>query len=382
MNQVNKNMQDFYKYNEMISTERRINRISDDPAGLAASLRHRGNAAAFEQYNLNVRDAEEYLRATDRALNQIQDLLIRAREIAESAATETTSVIEKEIAADQIQELINEAIGIANSKSRDRYLFAGTSNEFPAYSLGGRILTPLASTGNEYNDLVSASGSFDGTGEFIIRFVQGGDVGEAGKPTTAMYQISSDGGQSWSDAKDFTNLSMPITDSEGNETGLFLDFQAGRIGEGDEFRLQVVPGRYLGDNGHVEFNNNMFSRINTNVNGIELFEETGIFDTLYRLKNALTHGNNIEISEALGTLNTVQTDMQRMVVSSGMTLSRLQITKNNLTALQENVIDSIQNIEKVDVFEVLTRFAMAENALISSVAALSKVFPRGLLSYI
>jgi len=382
MNQVSRNMQEFHKWNEMISTERRINRISDDPAGLATALRHRGNSAAYAQYSQNIRDAEEHLRTTDRALNRLQEVLIRAREIAETAATETASEMEKQIAADQIQELINEAIGIANTKSRDRYVFAGTNSEFPAFSLGGRILTPLASTSNEFNGLVSASGSFSGTGEFVVRFVQGGDVGADGEPTTAMYQISSDGGTTWSDAKSFTNLSLPITDSDGNDTGLFMDFEPGRIGEGDIFRLQVVPGKYLGDNGHIEFNNNMFSRVNTNVNGIELFEDTGFFDSLYQLKNALSHGNNIEISEALGHLDSLQTDMQRMVVASGIALNRIDITKSNLTALSESVIENIQNIERVDVVEVLTRFAMAENALNASVAALSKVFPRGLLSYL
>jgi len=382
VNQVNRNMAEYHRANEQISTERRINRISDDPAGLAMALRHSGSASAYDQYVENIRDAEEYLRGTDRALARLQDLLIRAREIAETVATETANEIEKQVAADQIQELINEAIGIANTKVRDRYLFSGTNGEFPAFSLQGRILNPLASTDNYYNDIVTASGTFTGTAEFTVRFVQGGNVGESGMPTTAMYQISNDGGQTWSDSIEFTNLSIPMTDADGNETGLYMNFSPGTMGEGDIFRLQVVPGQYMGDSGHIEFNNNMFSRINTNVNGVELFEDTGFFDTLYQLKNALNHGNNIEISSALEQLETVQQDMQVMVVNSGIAMNRIQITRNNLTSLRENVRDNIQAIEKVDVVSTLTRFAMAENALQASVAALGQLFPRGLISYL
>ena len=383
INQVNKNMADYHKYNEMISNDgRRINRISDDPAELATSMRHHSNAAAYGQYAINVRDAEEYLKATDLALNKIQDILSRAREIAETNSTETASEMERKIAADQMQELINEMLGVANSKMRDRYIFAGTDGESPAYSLEGRILPPLASTENAYNEIVSSGGSFEGTGEFILRFVQGGDVGEPELDTTAMYQISSDGGETWTEATHFTNLTISITDSQGNETGLNMTFSPGALGEGDEFRLQVVPGKFLGNDDLIEFNNNMFSRVNTNVTGQAIFEDTGFFDTLYQLKNALENGNLIEISNGLAGLEVLQTDMQMQVTTTGIELNRLEITKSNLMMLQENVLENIQNIEKMDVVEMLTRFAMTENALNSSVAALSKIFPRGLLSYI
>ena len=381
-NQVNRNMSDYYKLNEMVSTERRILRISDDPAGLATAMRHHGNAAAYEQYSLNVRDAEEFLRGTDMALNRIQDVISRVREIAETNATETASPMERQIAADQIQELISEMLGMANYKVRDRYIFSGTNGESPTYSLEGRILPPLASSDNLYNEIVTADGEFSGNAEFLIKFVQAGDVGDPDLDTTAMYQISSDGGETWSEATYFTNLTIPITDADGNETGLTMTFSPGALGEDDLFRLQIVPGKFLGDGELIAFNNNMFSRVNTNVSGHALFEDSGFIDNLYQLKNALLHGNVNEISSSLADLDKLQTNMQMQVTTTGIELNRLQVTKTNLTMLQENVLENIQNIEKVDVVEILTRFAMAENALNASAAAISKIFPQGLINFL
>jgi flagellin-like hook-associated protein FlgL len=330
----------------------------------------------------NVRDAEEYLKGADTALNQLHDILVRAREIAESISTETASQVEKDVAAYQLQELINEAIGVANTKVRDRYIFAGTNGEFPAYSLEGKVLTPLASTANYYDDIVTSDGDYNGTGEFMVRFTKAGDAGFPGLPTTAMYQISSDGGETWSEEQYLTNLRMPITDSAGNETGLSLTFQPGGFGEGDEFRLQVVAGKFMGTDDGVKFNNNLFSRVLTNVTGQELFEDTEFFDKLYQLKNSCWNGNTLEIQEALGHFEKLQREMQTSVTKSGIELSRLEITKHNLTALQENVIDSIQKIEKWDYVDIISKFGMAENALNSSVAALSKVFPTSLINYL
>lgn len=382
LNEVSRNMSDYKRYNEMIASERRINKISDDPAGLAVAIRHRGNASAYMQYSKNIADAEEYLKATDSALNNLQSVLIRAREIAETTATETASEMERKIAADQIQQIIDESIGIANSKMRDRYLFAGTNGNQPAYSLNGRVLPPYASTGNQYNETVSVHGEYQGTGDFIIRFVQSGTAGDSVLTNTARYQISGDNGETWSDSIALGFNTANIYDQDGNDTGLRMEFSRGFIEEGDEFRLSVVSGKYQGDDGKIEFNNNFHSKIGTNLTGKELFEDTGFFDSLYQLRDALRHGNNIEISSAIGHLDGLQSSMQTMVTSSGLALNRLEITKNNLVSLQENVIENIQNIEKVDVVEILTRFAMTENALNSSVAALSKVFPKGLLSYI
>jgi flagellin-like hook-associated protein FlgL len=382
MNQVSRNMSLYQEYNEGISNERRIQKPSDDPAGLATALKHRGLSSTYEQYQFNVRDAEEYLKGADTALNQIQEILVRIRAIAESISTETASQVEKDVAAYQLQELINEAIGVANTKVRDRYIFAGTNGEFQAYSLEGKVLTPLASTANYYDDIVTAEGDYQGVGEFLVRFTQAGDAGDPGLPTTAMYQISSDGGLTWSDEEYLTNLRMTITDSEGNETGLFMTFQPGGFGEGDEFRLQVVPGKFMGTDDGVKFNNNLFSRVLTNVTGQELFEDTLFFDKLYQLKNSCATGNTLEIQEALGHFEVLQREMQTSVTKSGIELDRLEITKHNLTALQENVVDSIQKIEKWDYVDIISKFGMAENALNSSVAALSKVFPTSLLNYL
>ena len=382
VNQVNRNMYDFHKYNDMVATEKKLNRISDDPADLATLMRHQGNASAYEQYSKNVRDAEEFLRATDMALNRIQDIIAEVRVIAESNATETTTPMERTIAADQIQELINEMLGMANYKVRDRYIFAGTNGDTQAYSLEGRILPPLASTDNKYNNIVTADGIYNGVAEFAIRFVQGGSAGEPDLDTTAMYQISYDGGETWMDPHYFTNLSFNIPNKWGKDTGITISFQPEEIGENDEFRVQVVPGKYLGNNDLIEFNNNMYSRVGTNLTGQALFEDTGFFDGLYQLQNALRHGNNVEVSEGLKKLDTLQTQMQMQVTTTGIELNRLEITKSNLTLLQENVLENIQSIDKMDVVELLTKFAMAENALNASVAALSKMFPTTLLNYL
>jgi flagellin-like hook-associated protein FlgL len=197
-----------------------------------------------------------------------------------------------------------------------------------------------------------------------------------------MFQFSSDGGLTWSESQYFTNMTIPVTYSDGKETGLFMLFTPGFIAEGDEFRLNVVPGRFSGNEHHKDVNNNMFSRITSNVTGFDVFEDSGLMDTLYRIKFALQGGNNLEVSQALADLEVKQSDMQQLIVTTGITMNRLEVTKSNLMLQTENVLDNIQNLEQLDVVDLLTRYAMAENALNASIAALSQVFPMSLMNYI
>lgn len=139
-------------------------------------------------------------------------------------------------------------------------------------------------------------------------------------------------------------------------------------------------GKYQGDEGKISFNTNFNSKIGTNINGQEIFEDSGFFDSVFKLKNALLSRNYNEISQSVEELDTMHTNIQSKVTMTGINLNRLEVTQNNLTALQENVLDHIQSIEKVDVIDILSRFTMVESALNSSMTALSKVFPKSLLS--
>ena len=76
----------------------------------------------------------------------------------------------------------------------------------------------------------------------------------------------------------------------------------------------------------------------------------------------------------------MHTNIQSKVTSTGINLNRLEITHNNLISLNDNVIDHIQSIEKIDITEILSRIAMVENALNASITSMSKVIPQNLLS--
>ena len=162
LSNLNKNVADYQKIYEQVATEKSINNPSDDAKGLSVSTVLKSQNSAYTQYLENIEEAKNYLKGADNALGQLQDLIIQIREFAQSNAQETSTPVEMDIAAQQIDQFLEEALNIANTKVNDRYIFAGYRNDKPAYVNTARIITPYAAAENAYEGIVTSSGEYTG----------------------------------------------------------------------------------------------------------------------------------------------------------------------------------------------------------------------------
>jgi flagellin len=76
---------------ERLTTGRRINKASDDAAGLAISNRLGADIRIANQGRRNANDGNSYLQVADGVLDEVTSLLTRAAELAQQAATGTVS---------------------------------------------------------------------------------------------------------------------------------------------------------------------------------------------------------------------------------------------------------------------------------------------------
>ena len=76
---------------EQISSQKRINRPSDDPVGTRTVLDYRGIKSSIEQYKRNVDGASGWLSVTETKLTGARDLVSRLREIAVSQGSANAS---------------------------------------------------------------------------------------------------------------------------------------------------------------------------------------------------------------------------------------------------------------------------------------------------
>ncbi len=98
---------------ERLSSGLRINRASDDAAGLAISQQFRGDLAAYGAAENNVSQANAMLQVAEGGLDQIHSMLTRLKELATQAASDNT--VNADALDDEAQELVAEIQRTAES---------------------------------------------------------------------------------------------------------------------------------------------------------------------------------------------------------------------------------------------------------------------------
>ena len=100
---------------ERISSGVRINRASDDAAGLAVSEALRSDIRAMRQAMRNANDGISMINVTEGALNEQSSILIRLRELASQSSTGTVGSTERQTIQLEFNSLRNEVDRITQS---------------------------------------------------------------------------------------------------------------------------------------------------------------------------------------------------------------------------------------------------------------------------
>lgn len=134
-----KNTERLYQTQNILSSGKRINRPADDPTGMAHVLDYRQSIAIIEQYSRNIQRGESWLSQTDATLGSVDELLMRAKELAVYQATETSTAQTRAIAAKEIKNIHDQLMQLANTKVDQSYIFAGHQTDISPYYLDIRL---------------------------------------------------------------------------------------------------------------------------------------------------------------------------------------------------------------------------------------------------
>jgi flagellin len=112
-NDVNRNLLE--KSFERLSTGYRINRSSDDAAGIQISERLRSQIRGFEKARDNVQDGMNVLNIADGAMMQVTENLQRMRELAVQGGNDTLATAQRTALLAEMSQLVADISRMANS---------------------------------------------------------------------------------------------------------------------------------------------------------------------------------------------------------------------------------------------------------------------------
>ena len=121
------------------STLKKLNAPSDDPVGAAKILEMRTDKVNNDQYQNNAKLAETFLNNSEQALGELSDIVVRAKEIAIGQASGASANDETRMGvAEEVTNLISQAVSAGNTKIADRFLFGGYKTQTPPIDPDGK----------------------------------------------------------------------------------------------------------------------------------------------------------------------------------------------------------------------------------------------------
>lgn len=145
-------------YQNQLSTGKKITRASQDPVVATMGISYRTDVSHVEQYQKNVTNAYKWLDSSDDALQQVNDVLNRIRELTNEASTDTYTADQRAAAGVEVDQLTQQLVTLGNTQVGGQYIFSGSDSANPLLtqaSNGTVTINNLAQKNPDFNVAVN-----------------------------------------------------------------------------------------------------------------------------------------------------------------------------------------------------------------------------------
>jgi len=184
LSNINLNYKKIQAIQEKLSSGKQINRPSDDPSGTRKVLGLRAEELQVQQFLDNTETAKERINFTSNTLESIQELFSKIKNLAIQAGNDTLGQSDRNIIANELDELLESVLQNANTDNNGRYIFSGTKT----------LTSAFTATRNSNGNISSVS--YNGNNE-EIKYQIGPDT---------FIQVNLPGGKLFQDNKSFSAL--------------------------------------------------------------------------------------------------------------------------------------------------------------------------------
>jgi flagellin-like hook-associated protein FlgL len=358
-----KQNQELYRLQQKISSQKKILRPSDDPAGMRKVLGYRNTIATVEQYLDNVGSAVSRIEMTEINLDMAYELLGVVREMNQAQVDGTTT--SRRLAADDLRNMYDQLEGLANSKMGNNYMFSGHQTDAQAY---GHVV------------------KIDGSGPADIEFGLAADassvtieirdqydnvlrtINPAGGGTDGINTVSWDGNDDLGSALPDGQYRFTITASEA---GVAINDY----------------GTYNGDDGDVSYIIGDNTQITMVADGRDIFSPSGpgkenVFEVLADLISALENDDRSAIAAQKKRIDVARQQISEIRATNSPKMYQLQSTESYWANYRPKIEEMLSKTEKADLNEAIMELNTMELAYQTTIATAGKIIQPGLINFL
>ncbi len=362
LSDVQNSRRQIFERQEQISSGKRVNRPSDDPAAAERISQFKNVIQTTDRRLFSVNEAVARLTVSGSTFGAVSNTLIRARELAVQAANATNSAVERSNIGKEVNQLFQSLSGLANTQLNGRSIFAGHETQTDPYVLG----TATSSVG------------VNNTGTGGISTV----VASAAALEPNLYEIQFNGTN-----YDVLNLTTGETETSGAGSPLSFDGLTATISgtpaTGDVFYTRAGY-TYQGDANAIAIEIGDGKTVSTNISGSQVFSgpTVNLFTAFQDFHQALATNDQDGIATALANLDNGLTQVTNARADVGSRVNRLDTVKDSLSLVKVNVDALRSEFEDTDIAKVASELASFQVNLEASLSVLARQYETTLLNFL
>ncbi|MGC8795694.1 flagellar hook-associated protein FlgL [Thermodesulfovibrio sp.] len=132
LSDLNKQLDAMFKAHEQLATGKRVLSPSDDPVAVSRIVKYKSEISALDEYKRVMDTAKNNNSAIETAIDDLKNMLIKAKQYAVNGSTDTLSATDRLALAREVDTLIQRSIETINTKFAGRYIFGGFKADTPA----------------------------------------------------------------------------------------------------------------------------------------------------------------------------------------------------------------------------------------------------------
>lgn len=135
INNLTGSLERLYELQKQAATNKKYLKASDNPSNYASVLTLKSALQTSQVYETTAQNTNDWMDATDFALQQAGGLAQRAISAVMRGLSDTMGEEARETIAEEVDGMIKEAMDIANTKHLDRYIFSGFTTDLIPFTI-------------------------------------------------------------------------------------------------------------------------------------------------------------------------------------------------------------------------------------------------------
>lgn len=390
MDSLNNRYSDLANLQEQMSTGKRLQRPSDNPVDVANDLKLTTQSKELTQYKTNINDGLAFMQVSDTAMQSMNTLMQRLRELAVQGSSDTLGATERTYIGKETDQLFRQLVTLVNTQYKGDYVFSGTQTKVAPLIVNNSSANSVMDYTNLKMAYYNAGGMAVGS---TVQLNNGFDNSPIKNIIPGSFSLKV-GGTDYVENRDYKidyengtitilspALALDVTPGSANYNVNQVAINFDYLGKGKD-----IYGNTVSNLGSVQREIETGVSMPINITADELTSDVAsgidMTGTMIRLGQSLIQNNTNGIGTAIDQIDVVSKTLLAAQSKNGSRINRFETTLNR-NGDQSTQTQSLQsNLEDAEMADTISKFMLTQNVYNAALSSTAKVIQPSLVNFL